>query len=419
MTSSVGAKPASEPEHGASRSEKKVAIVTGASQGIGAGIAAAFSSTGYAVVGTALSVEPSVTPNVLMIPGDIAQAETAELVVKQGLDRFGRIDTLINNAGIYIGKPFTDYTVDDYVAITSVNLTGFFHMTQRAIAQMVAQGGGHVVNVSTSLVEHADAREPSALASLTKGGLEAVTRSLATEYAGRGVRVNAVALGIIETPLHDPASYRELAKRHPLGTRGRGQRRSRRRSLPRTRHVRHRCDPPYRWGPGSRRLTKPVDSQHRPTEVRDWTSGARPPYGHLVFGGAVLGGWPRRPELARILASKTWWSYMPNGVPGVPRFLTQPKQHQCEIRCSNRHPDGSLIEAGQAGGPRGDGSFLLQSPPNSRTPHSSMRRRLHALRSRSPRNRRAPSPIDSLTKQWTVSEPARSARWSEAQSNRH
>ncbi len=217
MTSSVSAKPASEEEHGTSRAEKKVAIVTGASQGIGAGIAAAFTAAGYAVVGTALSVEPSATPDVLMVPGDIAQAETAELVVQQGLDRFGRIDTLVNNAGIYIGKPFTDYTVDDYVAITSVNLTGFFHMTQRTIAQMVAQGGGHVVNVSTSLVEHADAREPSALTSLTKGGLEAVTRSLATEYAGRGIRVNAVALGIIETPLHDPASYRELAKRHPLG----------------------------------------------------------------------------------------------------------------------------------------------------------------------------------------------------------
>ena len=197
--------------------EKKVAIVTGASQGIGAGIAAAFSDAGYAVVGTARSVEPSATPDVLMLPGDIAQAETSELVVQQALDRFGRIDTLVNDAGIFIGKPFTECTFEDYVAITSVNLTGFFHITQRAIRQMVAQGGGHVVNVSTSLVEHADRRTPSALASLTKGGLEAVTRSLATEYAGRGVRVNAVALGIIETPLHDPASYRELAGRHPLG----------------------------------------------------------------------------------------------------------------------------------------------------------------------------------------------------------
>ncbi len=217
MASSASTKPAAEPERGAPPAGKKVAIVTGASHGIGAGIAAAFTVAGYAVVGTARSVEPSATPDLLMVPGDIAQAETAELVVRQALDRFGRIDTLVNNAGIYIGKPFTDYTTDEYVAITSVNLTGFFHMTQRAIAQMVAQGGGHVVNVSTSLVEHTDAREPSALASLTKGGLEAVTRSLATEYAGRGVRVNALALGIIETPPHDPASYRELAERHPLG----------------------------------------------------------------------------------------------------------------------------------------------------------------------------------------------------------
>jgi NAD(P)-dependent dehydrogenase (short-subunit alcohol dehydrogenase family) len=217
MTASVSARPASEPEHSAPRAEKKVAIVTGASQGIGAGIAAAFNGAGYAVVGTARSVEPSATPDVLMVSGDIGQAETAELVVRQALDRFGRIDTLINNAGVYIGKPFTDYTLDDYAAIMSVNLTGFFHMTQRAIGQMVAQGGGHVVNVSTSLVEHADAREPSALASLSKGGLEAVTRALATEYAGRGVRVNTVALGIIETPSHGPASYRELAKGHPLG----------------------------------------------------------------------------------------------------------------------------------------------------------------------------------------------------------
>jgi NAD(P)-dependent dehydrogenase (short-subunit alcohol dehydrogenase family) len=218
LASSVDTKaPGAAPVQPGQLPGKKVAIVTGASKGIGAGIAAAFSAAGYAVVGTARSVEPSDTPDVLMLPGDIVRAETAELVVQQGLVRFGRIDTLVNNAGIFIGKPFTEYTVDDYVAITSVNLTGFFHVTQRAIRQMVAQGGGHVVNVSTSLVDHADSRTPSALASLTKGGLEAVTRSLATEYAKRGVRVNAVSLGIIKTPLHDPASYEELASRHPLG----------------------------------------------------------------------------------------------------------------------------------------------------------------------------------------------------------
>ena len=149
--------------------------------------------------------------------GDIADRQTAERIVEQALDRFGRIDTLINNAGVYIGKPFTEYTLDDYRAITAVNLDGFFHITQLVIPQMVSQGGGHVVNISTSLVDHADAARPSALPALTKGGLVAVTRSLAIEYASRGVRVNAVSLGVIKTPAHDPASYDGLAGLHPLG----------------------------------------------------------------------------------------------------------------------------------------------------------------------------------------------------------
>jgi NAD(P)-dependent dehydrogenase (short-subunit alcohol dehydrogenase family) len=138
-------------------------------------------------------------------------------VVEQALNRFGRIDSLINNAGIFIGKPFTEYTIDDYAAVTAVNLAGFFHITQRAIRQMVDQGGGHVVNVSTSLVDHADSSRPSALAALTKGGLVAVARSLAIEYASRGVRVNAVSLGVVRTPLHDAASYAGMAALHPLG----------------------------------------------------------------------------------------------------------------------------------------------------------------------------------------------------------
>jgi NAD(P)-dependent dehydrogenase (short-subunit alcohol dehydrogenase family) len=138
-------------------------------------------------------------------------------VVEQALDRFGRIDSLINNAGIFIGKPFTKYTLDDYAAVTAVNLAGFFHITQRVIRQMVTQGGGHIVNITTSLVDHANSKSPSALTALTKGGLAAVTRSLATEYASRGVRVNAVAPGVIETPVHDPASYEGMAGLHPVG----------------------------------------------------------------------------------------------------------------------------------------------------------------------------------------------------------
>jgi NAD(P)-dependent dehydrogenase (short-subunit alcohol dehydrogenase family) len=190
---------------------RKVAIVTGASRGIGAGLTAGFRNAGYAVVGTAHSMPRSDEPDLLTVEGDITQVETARRVVAQALERFGRIDTLINNAGIFIGKPFTDYTLEDYAAVTAVNLTGFFHITQRAISQMVTQGSGHVVNVSTSLVEQADSTRPSALAALTKGGLAAVARSLAIEYASRGVRCNTVSLGVIQTPMHDAASYEGMA----------------------------------------------------------------------------------------------------------------------------------------------------------------------------------------------------------------
>jgi NAD(P)-dependent dehydrogenase (short-subunit alcohol dehydrogenase family) len=199
---------------------RKVAIITGASRGIGAGLTAGFRRAGYAVVGTSLSVDSSDEPDFVTVKGNIAEAETAQRVVDRALDRFGRIDSLVNNAGIFIGKEFTDYTPDDYAAITAVNLSGFFHITQGAIRQMVTQGTGHVVNISTSLVDHADSARPSALASMTKGGLDAVTRSLAVEYASRGVRVNAVALGVIKTPEHDLASYDGMAGLHPLGRLG-------------------------------------------------------------------------------------------------------------------------------------------------------------------------------------------------------
>jgi NAD(P)-dependent dehydrogenase (short-subunit alcohol dehydrogenase family) len=199
---------------------RKVVIITGAERGIGAGLAAAFRRAGYAVVGTSRSIPAADDSDFLAVQGDISEAETARRVVEQALERFGRIDTLINNAGIYIGKPFTDYTIEDYDAITAVNLGGFFHITQHAIRQMVAQGSGHIVNISTSLVEHADSKRPSALPALTKGGLAAVVRSLAIEYASRGVRANAVSLGVIETPMHDPASYEGMAALHPLGRLG-------------------------------------------------------------------------------------------------------------------------------------------------------------------------------------------------------
>ena len=199
---------------------QKVAIITGASQGIGAGLVAAFRHAGYAVVGTSRSIRPSDESGYLTVQGDISEAETAERIAEQTLDRFGRIDSLINDAGIFISKPFTDYSPEDYAAITAVNLGGFFHITQRAIRQMVNQGSGHIVNITTSIVDRPSSERPSALVALTKGGLAAVTRSLAIEYASRGVRVNAVAPGVIKTPLHELASYKGLAELHPLGRLG-------------------------------------------------------------------------------------------------------------------------------------------------------------------------------------------------------
>ena len=169
-----------------SNRQKRVAIVTGGSQGIGAGLVDAFRNAGYAVVATARSIPPAEKPDFVSVAGDIAEPETAQSVVERALERFGRIDTLVNNAGAYLEKAFTDYTVDDYAALTSVNLAGFFHITQRVIPQMVIQGHGHIVNISTSLVDEADSTRPAALTSLTKGGLVAVARSLAIEYTSHG-----------------------------------------------------------------------------------------------------------------------------------------------------------------------------------------------------------------------------------------
>jgi NAD(P)-dependent dehydrogenase (short-subunit alcohol dehydrogenase family) len=201
------------PEHDGER----VAIITGASQGIGAGLAKAYRERGYAVVAAARSIGSSEDPGVVTVEGDIGDPDTAQRIVHAAVEHFGRIDTLVNNAGIYIGKPFTDYTIEDFNALIAVNVAGFFHMTTRAIKQMLDQGRGHVVNVSTSLVEQPDSSRPAALQALTKGGLVSVTRSLAIEYASRGLRVNAVSLGVIKTPLHDESSYAGMGALHPIG----------------------------------------------------------------------------------------------------------------------------------------------------------------------------------------------------------
>jgi NAD(P)-dependent dehydrogenase (short-subunit alcohol dehydrogenase family) len=198
-----------------------VAVITGASQGIGAGLVSAYRKLGYAVVANSRTISESDDPMVLTVPGDIAQPGIGQRIVDAALERFGRVDTVVNNAGIFVAKPFTDYTDDDYDAVTGVNLRGFFEVSRAAVAAMLTRdGGGHVVNISTSLVDHANSQVPSALASLTKGGLDAVTKELAIEYAGRGIRSNAVALGVIRTPMHDPSSYDALAKLHPVGRLG-------------------------------------------------------------------------------------------------------------------------------------------------------------------------------------------------------
>jgi NAD(P)-dependent dehydrogenase (short-subunit alcohol dehydrogenase family) len=140
--------------------QQKVALITGASQGLGAGIVDAYRKLGYDVVATSRTIAPAADPGILTVQGDIADRATAERVVAAGVERFGRIDTLVNNAGIFVAKPFTDYTQDDYATVTGVNLAGFFRITQLAIERMLAQGGGHIVNITTSLVDNADALHP-------------------------------------------------------------------------------------------------------------------------------------------------------------------------------------------------------------------------------------------------------------------
>jgi len=201
-------------------SESKVAVVTGASQGMGAALVEAFRARGYRVVATARSIKTTNDPDILAVPGDIADRKTAERAISASVERFGRIDTLVNNAGIFIAKPFTQYSEADFAVMLGVNLAGFFHITQLAIAEMEKRGGGHVVQITTSLVDHAMTGVPSVLASLTKGGLNAATKSLAIEYAKRGIRVNAVAPGVIKTPMHPVETHAQLDALHPVGHMG-------------------------------------------------------------------------------------------------------------------------------------------------------------------------------------------------------
>ena len=200
--------------------QHKVAIITGAGQGIGAALVDAYRARNYRVVANSLSIGPSSDDDVVTVRGDIADRTTAERLVEAAMTRFGRVDTLINNAGIFVAKPFGEYVQADFDTMLAVNLRGFFHVTQLAIAEMEKGGAGHIVQITTSLVDHAMSAVPSVLASLTKGGLAAATKSLAIEYAKRGIRVNAVAPGIIKTPMHSADTHAQLDALHPIGHMG-------------------------------------------------------------------------------------------------------------------------------------------------------------------------------------------------------
>lgn len=196
--------------------EQKVAIITGASQGIGAALVKAFRDRNYRVVATSRSIKQTSDPDIVAVRGDIADPATAEAVTREAMSRFGRIDALVNNAGLFIAKPFTDYTAEDFDSKIATNLAGFFHITQRVAAEMLTQGSGHIVSITTSLTDHAIAGVPTVLANLTKGGINSATKALAIEYATKGIRVNAVSPGVIKTPMHPPQTHEFLGALHPM-----------------------------------------------------------------------------------------------------------------------------------------------------------------------------------------------------------
>jgi len=200
-------------------SNKKKAIITGASHGIGAGLVEAFLKQGYNVVATALGATGSLTasPSLVVIDGDIGRQETAAKVVEAAIDNFGTIDVLVNNAGIYRTKPFTDFTTEDFSALVSTNLLGFLYITQLTVKQMLKQKSGNVVTITAALADQPITGVNASVSMITKGGLNTVTRSLAIEYAKEGIRFNAVAPGVVDTPMHKGDSKDSLKALQPMG----------------------------------------------------------------------------------------------------------------------------------------------------------------------------------------------------------
>ena len=198
--------------------DKKTAIVTGASGGIGAGLVEGFLKEGYNVVATSLNATQSTpSPSLLLIDGDIGGQQTATKVAEGAIQRFGTIDVLVNNAGIYRTKPFLDFTTDDFNALVSTNLLGFLFMTQLTVKQMLKQKSGSVITITAALADQPVAGTNASVSMMTKGGLNTVTRSLAIEYAKEGIRFNAVAPGVVDTRLHKGVPKDSLASRQPSG----------------------------------------------------------------------------------------------------------------------------------------------------------------------------------------------------------
>jgi len=199
---------------------KKTVVITGASQGIGAGLVQEFLKRDYNIVASARTIEPAADPRVRVVRGDIADPQTADRIFETALQHFGRVDTVINNAGQFLSRPFTEYTAAEFDQLVAVNLAGFFHVSQRAVSIMEAAGSGHIINITTTLADQPSTEVPAMLAALTKGGLNSATKSLATEYASRGIRVNSVSPGIIKTPMNPAETHAQLAELHPMGRMG-------------------------------------------------------------------------------------------------------------------------------------------------------------------------------------------------------